>query len=153
MKVSDVMTAAVVVDVADDTLADAAAKMRQQQTGSLLVMDGERLVGILTERDLLKSVGRGEDPKSTLIKDVMTNDVITVTPGSKLRDAATLMAGKWIRHLPVVQDDKVVGILSQRDLLGVFAILLQEPEASGRLQFEDLARAKRLRRIEAGDLD
>lgn len=153
MKVSEVMTGAAVVDVADDSLADAASKMREQQTGSLLVMDGDRLVGIFTERDLLKSIGRGEDPKSTLLKEVMTTDVITVAPDTRLHDAAVLMAAKWIRHLPVVEGDRVVGVLSQRDLIGVFAQVLDEPETINHLRGEDLARARRLKRIEAGDLD
>lgn len=153
MKVSDVMTEAGVIDAADDSLADAAAKMREQQTGSLLIMDGDRLVGIFTERDLLKSVGRGEDPKATLLKDVMSTDVITIGPDSTLHDAAALMASKWIRHLPVVKGEKLVGVISQRDLVGVFAQMLDEPETIELLRGEELARAKRLKRIEAGDLD
>lgn len=153
MKVSDVMTPAVVVDVADDTLADAAAKMREQQTGSLLIMDGERLVGIFTERDLLKSVGRGQDPKNTSLKDVMATDLITIPPDVTLHDAAALMTSKWIRHLPVVEGEKVVGVLSQRDLVGVFAQVLDEPETIEQVRGEELARAKRLKRIQAGDLD
>lgn len=147
------MTEAVVIDVADDTLADAAAKMREQQTGSLLIMDGDRLAGIFTERDLLKAIGRGLDPKSTPLKDVMTTDVVTISPSTKLRDAASMMASKWIRHLPAVEAGKVVGMLSQRDLLGVFAQILREPETFEQLRGEELARARRLKRIQAGDLD
>ena len=117
MKISEIMTKAAVSDSADDTVAEAARRMHEQQTGSLLVMDGERLVGIITERDVLKVVGRGVDPQSMPIKDAMTTEVITIEPDTRLREAAKLMATQWIRHLPVVADGKVVGIVTRYDLL------------------------------------
>lgn len=153
MQVSEVMTGAVVLDSADDTLAEAASRMREQQTGSLLVMEGDRLIGIFTERDLLKAVARGQDPKLTQLKDVMTTEVVTISPDAKLRDAASLMASKWIRHLPVIDGGRVVGVISQRDLVGVFSQVLDEPEALEGIRVTELARARRLERIEAGDLD
>ena len=143
------MTEAMVTDLADDTLADAAAKMREQQTGSLLVMDGERLMGIFTERDLLKAIAQGKDPKLTQLKEEMTTDVVTITPDSDLKEAADLMATRWIRHLPVIREGKLVGVLSQRDLTGVFAQSLQKTDQPT----GELVRTRRLRRIEAGDLD
>ena len=151
MKVSDVMTKAVVMDSSEETLAEAAARMREQQTGSLLVMDSERLLGIFTERDLLKAVASGLDPKQATIKDIMTTDLVTVEPSTTLREAAHIMASKWIRHLPVVDQEKVVGVISQRDLTGVVAQLLNEPQAE--VREGQLVRERRLRRIEAGDLD
>jgi len=152
MRVSDIMTSAAVVDSADDSIAQAAAKMREQQTGSLLIMDGDRLLGIFTERDLLKAVALGQDLNETRLKDTMTTDVITVTPAASLKEASTLMASKWIRHLPVVEGEKVVGVISQRDLTGVISDLLaDEPEQAP--EDSALVRTKRLRRIEAGDLD
>jgi len=145
------MTQAVVIDAADDTIAVASSKMREQQTGSLLVMEGKNLLGIFTERDLLKAVAAGQDPTATLLKDVMSTEVITISPGATLKQAATLMASKWIRHLPVVKEGEVQGIISQRDLAGVLAQMLNEPD---RLTGEaELPREKRLHRIEAGDLD
>ncbi len=128
--------------------------MHEQQTGSLLVMDGDRLVGIITERDVLKAVGRGIDPAALPIKDAMTTDVITIEPDTRLREAAKLMATKWIRHLPVVESGRVVGIVSQRDLTGVLAEALNEPEALHTLvESSQLVREIRLKRIERGDLD
>ena len=153
MKVEDVMTRAVILDSADDTLAEAAGKMREHQTGSLLVMDGDRLIGIFTERDLLKAVARGVEPKSARIDEAMTSNVITIGPEATLREAAGLMAAKWIRHLPVVLEGHVLGVISQRDLTGVLSQMLAEPESPDILAQEELPRAKRLRRIEAGDLD
>lgn len=153
MRVSEVMTEAVVTDAADDTIAEAASKMREHQTGSLLVMEGDRLMGIFTERDVLKAVARGLDPKMAQVKDVMTAEVVTVSLDTRLRDAASLMASKWIRHLPVVEAGRVVGMISQRDLAGVFSQILDEPETLGKMSSGDLPRARRLQRIEAGDLD
>jgi CBS domain-containing protein len=143
------MTEAMVTDLADDTLSDAAAKMREQQTGSLLIIDGDRLMGIFTERDLLKAIAQGKDPKLTQLKEEMTTDVITITPETELKEAADLMATRWIRHLPVIKEGKLMGVLSQRDLTGVFAQSLQEADhPTG-----ELIRTRRLKRIEAGDLD
>ena len=154
MKVSEIMTKATVTDAAQDSLAEAAARMWNAQTGSLLVMEGEHLLGILTERDVLRAIAHGMDPLQVPVKDLMRTDVITVGPQTTLKEAAKLMATKWIRHLPVMEGSKVVGILSQRDLTGVLAEALHEPEALHQLvEASALVREKRLRRIEAGDLD
>ena len=154
MKVSEIMTKATVTDAAQDTLAEAAARMWNAQTGSLLVMEGEHLLGILTERDVLRAIAHGMDPQQVPVKDLMRTDVITVGPQTTLKEAAKLMATKWIRHLPVVEGSRVVGILSQRDLTGVLAEALHEPEALHQLvEASALIRERRLKRIEAGDLD
>jgi CBS domain-containing protein len=154
MKISEIMTQAAVTDSADDTLSEACARMRESQTGSLLVMEGQRLIGIVTERDVLKTVAQGLDPKVTPLKDVMTTDIITIGPMTTLKEAAKIMASKWIRHLPVVEGSKVVGIISQRDLTGVLAEALHEPERLHQLvESSSLVRERRLKRIEAGDYD
>lgn len=154
MKISDIMTQAAVTDQPDDSLEAAARKMWEQQTGSLLVLDGEDLVGIITERDILKAVAGGVDLGATRISEAMTKDLITVNPGASLREAAGIMTEKWIRHLPVLEGGKLVGITSQRDLAGVLAGALQEPEELHRLiEASELVRERRLKRIEAGDLD
>ena len=154
MKVSDLMTQAAVTDAADDTLAEAAAKMRAQQTGSLLIMEGSSLAGIVTERDVLKVVGEGQDPKSVSLRDVMTKDPVTVDPDSSIQDAAKIMFDKWFRHLPVTTGDgKVVGIISLRDLLTLVAEGMDAPEHIQTLTGHKLVRDKRLDRVEAGDLD
>ena len=154
MNVSDLMTKAAVTDAADDTLAEAAAKMRQQQTGSLLVMEGDRLAGIVTERDVLKVVGAGQDPKSVSLRDVMTTDVVTIEPDTSVRDAAQIMFDKWFRHLPVTSaDGDVVGVISLRDLLSLVARGMDDPEPIQKLTGHKLVRDRRLERVEAGDLD
>jgi CBS domain-containing protein len=153
MRISEVMTEAAVTDRPDDTLRQAAGKMREQQTGSLLVLDGQDLVGILTERDVLKAVAT-DTPLDTPISEVMSKDLITVEPATSLREAARIMAERWIRHLPVLEAGRLVGIVSQRDLAGVLAGALNEPDDLHRLiEASVLPRERRLKRIEAGDLD
>jgi CBS domain-containing protein len=154
VKVSEIMTGAAVTDQPDDTLDEAASKMWKQQTGSLLVMDGEDLVGILTERDVLKAVATGVNTKETRVSEVMTKDLITVGPQTSLREAAKVMADRWIRHLPVMDGGKVVGVVSQRDLAGVLAGALNEPERLEALvEASELVRERRLRRIDHGAWD
>lgn len=154
MKISEIMTKAAVTDSADDTIAEACEKMRHAQTSSILIMDGERLVGIFTERDVVKLVARDLDPKETRLKDVMTTDLVTIGPFTTLKEAANIMATKWIRHLPILEGSKVVGMISQRDLTGVLAEALHEPEALHNLvEASALTRERRLKRLEAGDYD
>ena len=154
MRVSEIMTSATVTDASDDTLAEAARKMWKQQTGSLLVVDGEDLVGIVTERDILKAAATGTSLTDTRISEVMSKDLVTVGPGTSLREAARVMAERWIRHLPVLDGGKLVGVLSQRDLAGVLAGALNEPEALQQLvEASELVREKRLKRIEHGVWD
>ncbi|MFP5298512.1 MAG: CBS domain-containing protein [Actinomycetota bacterium] len=148
------MTSAAVTESADDNLAEAAAKMRQQQTGSLLITEGSKLSGIITERDVLRVVAEGKDPKATVVRDEMTSDVVTIDPDTSIKDAADLMFSHWFRHLPVVdRDGDVVGIISTRDLLRIVSAGMDEPQNLQALTGHKLARDIRLDRIEAGDLD
>ena len=152
MRVFDVMTKASVTETPTESLTQAATRMWTQQTGSLIVMDGPRLVGIITERDVMKAVAHGLDPATTPITEIMTAGVLTVSPETPLNEAARHMASRWIRHLPVVEDGQVIGMVSQRDLVGVFAALTSDPDLS-ELASDELVRGRRLARIEQGDLD
>lgn len=152
MQVAEIMTKASVTETPGDSLRETAARMWSQQTGSLLVMDGERLVGIVTERDVMKAVARGLDVETTPVSDIMTREVQTVGPETSLHEAARIMALRWIRHLPVVDKGNVAGMISQRDLVGVFAALSNDPD-SAELAAGELVRERRLARIEHGDLD
>jgi CBS domain-containing protein len=154
VKVSEIMTPAAVTDRPDDTLAEAARKMWEQQTGSLVVTDGDELIGIVTERDILKAAATGVPLESTRVSDAMTKEVVTAHPGMSLREAAGIMTDRWIRHLPVLDRGALVGILSQRDLAGVLAGALNEPETLERVvDASQLARDRRLKRIERGVWD
>jgi CBS domain-containing protein len=154
VKVSDIMTPAAIYDAPDDTLAEAAAKMWQQQTGSLLILEKDALTGIVTERDVLRTVAEGHEPKAISVRDVMTSNPVTIGPETTLRDAAGIMFEKWFRHLPVVDEGgKVLGIISLRDLLGLVAEGMEEPSHLQVLTGHKLVRDRRLERVEPGDLD
>ena len=103
------MTPATVIESRSDSLRKAAARMWRQQTGSLLVTDGGRLAGIITERDVLRAVAFGADPDQSSVDEVMTAEVFTVGPDTNLQDAAREMAARWIRHLPVVDGTRDPG--------------------------------------------
>jgi signal-transduction protein with cAMP-binding, CBS, and nucleotidyltransferase domain len=150
--VSEVMTKASITESASEPIKAAASRMWAQQTGSLLVMEGDNLIGIITERDVMKCIARGLDVDTTPVSAVMTRGVQTVSPYTTVGDAARQMASRWIRHLPVVEDGTVVGMVSQRDLVGIFAALAKEPD-SVELASDQLVREQRLVRIESGDLD
>jgi len=146
------MTEATVTDSVADTLRAAAERMWRNQTGSLLVMADGRITGIITERDLLRAVALGANPGTATVEEAMTTEVLTVPPGLPLREAAREMASRWIRHLPVVEDGRVLGVVSMRDVTGVFAALV--PGGVGvEHEFDQLVRERRLARIEHGDLD
>jgi CBS domain-containing protein len=146
------MTGAAVTDSATDTLRSAAERMWREQTGSLLVMDGGRLAGIITERDLLRAVALGADLATATVDEAMTTEVFTVSPDMPLRDAAREMAVRWIRHLPVVDAGQVLGVISMRDVTGIFGALVPG-NVSVEHEFDQLVRERRLARIEHGDLD
>lgn len=148
------MTSATITDTPDDSLSDASSRMWKQQTGSLLVMEEGNLVGIITERDVLRVVAEGHDPSATSLRDVMTKDPVTIGPSTKLRDAASIMFDHWFRHLPVVAEDgEVCGIISLRDLVSLLAEGMDEPQTLETLTGHKLVRDRRLDRVEAGDLD
>ena len=146
MRVSDIMTNASVTDSPDDPVSQAAEKMWQQQTGSLLVMDGDSLLGIFTERDVMKAAARGLDLAKTAVSEVMTRDVVTIGADDSVQEAAHRMANGWIRHLPVVEGKRVVGVISQRDIVGIFATLKVDLDAP--TSDEPLVRDRRLHRVD-----
>jgi CBS domain-containing protein len=116
-------------------------------------LDGAVRVWIITERDILKAVATGTS-LDTRVSEAMSKDLIMVDPGTSLREAASVMTEKWIRHLPVIENGRLVGVVSQRDLAGVLASALNEPDGLHRLiESSELVRERRLKRIEAGDLD
>jgi CBS domain-containing protein len=102
----------------DARLAEAARSMAQRGVGAVLVLEGERLAGILTERDLLKAVAAGFTDEAR-VSDWMTRQPETVEPDETTDHAAALMIHGGFRHLPVVEGGRAVGILSIRDLMRV----------------------------------
>jgi CBS domain-containing protein len=99
------------------SMTDAAVRMRAHRVGALAVVDDDRLIGIVTERDLLRAVAEGHNPASTTVSVAMTTDPRTISPGQPAEEAASTMLELGIRHLPVVEGSRIVGFLSARDLL------------------------------------
>ena len=94
----------------DITVAAAAKEMDRHRVGAILVIEGDRIVGIFTERDVLaRVVAAGVDPEATLIGRVMTRDPITVASSTTVEEVMTLFTNKRFRHLPVVDDGRLVG--------------------------------------------
>lgn len=152
MQVRDVMTPASVTESPQDSLRSAAERMWRQQTGSLIIAEGERLIGIITERDVLRALALGADPDHTSVDDAMTAQVFTVIPDMPLQDAAREMAARWIRHLPVVENGRLLGVVSMRDVTGVFAAMAGV-DVRVEHEFDQLVRERRLTRIEQADGD
>jgi CBS domain-containing protein len=118
MNVSEIMRGNVKTMSADRTFTEAARMLREERISSIVVTGEGRPLGIVTERDLVNLVADGEDPGSTPVGHRMTEDLATVDPTTGLREAAQLMAHRQVRHLPVIEDDALVGMISVRDLLG-----------------------------------
>ena len=118
MQVSDGMSEISVTVGPSHTLREAAKRMVDRGTGAAIVEDGEAPTpGIVTERDLLSSIGAGEDPDAERVADHMTESVIVAAPDWSLERAAAEMSRRGVRHLVVFDDARVVGILSMRDIV------------------------------------
>jgi CBS domain-containing protein len=118
MAIGDVMRTRVVTVSIDDSVRLAVLRMLEEGVGSVAVCEGDRLVGIFTERDVLGLVGENTDLDDVRVGDVMTREPITVQVDVAVLDAAQLMGERRIRHLPVVQGEHLLGMVGIRDVLG-----------------------------------
>jgi CBS domain-containing protein len=117
MLVGDIMHPDVKTASTEDSFADVAKTMRANGISSVVVLDGKKLAGIVTERDIVNLVAAGGDPHTTSVAKGMTKrDLVTVTPKTDVTEATEIMVSRNIRHLPIVDRDEVVGIVSIRDL-------------------------------------
>lgn len=98
------------------TVAEAATMMGERRVGSALVMEGDALLGIFTERDIVKALGADFDAAKHQVAEWMTRNPTTVPPESPARDALKTMLDGGFRHLPVLDGGKVIGVVSMRDL-------------------------------------
>jgi CBS domain-containing protein len=100
------------------TLREAARRMSARRVGAAVVVDPSHPgIGILTERDILDSIGAGQDPDTEMVADHRTSDVVFASPDWTLEQAASAMSAGNFRHLIVVEDDDVAGLLSMRDIV------------------------------------
>jgi CBS domain-containing protein len=122
MNVRDGMTKVVLSIGPAHTLREAARLMSAQRVGAAVVVDAEQAgIGILTERDILDSVGAGQDPDTEMVADHRTADVVFASPDWTLEQAASAMAAGNFRHLIVVDNHDVAGLLSMRDIVRCWA--------------------------------
>ena len=102
----------------DDTVYDAIKKMADKNIGSLVVVDGEKIVGIITERDYARNVIlKGKTSPNTLVKDIMSTRVICAWPDQSVEECMAVMTEKAVRHLPVLENKSLVGLVSIGDLV------------------------------------
>jgi CBS domain-containing protein len=100
------------------TVYEALEKMSEKDIGALVVMENKKVVGIISERDYArKIILHGKTSKQTMVKEVMSAHLFSVTPDTSVEDAMVLMTGKHVRHLPVFEKNKFVGIISIGDVL------------------------------------
>jgi CBS domain-containing protein len=118
MQVRDGMSSSVLTIGPDHTLREAARRMSQKHVGAAVVLDGDTSgIGILTERDVLVSIGDGQDPDQERVSDHLTGDLVFATPDWSLEAAAEAMVRGGFRHLIVLDDGEVSGMLSVRDIV------------------------------------
>ncbi len=120
--VAEVMSAPPVTAVPSETLANASGRMRDRGVGSVIVVDGERPIGILTERDLVRFAASGADASGTKVSEWMTEDPDRIGPDVFVQEAFASLASHGYRHIPVVEGDRLVGVVSMRDLMKVAQI-------------------------------
>lgn len=102
----------------DDSVFNAVSEMSRRDVGGLLVMEGEKIVGIITERDYTRNVIlKGKTSPETPVRDIMTANVICAHPDNTISDCLEVMTEKRVRHLPVVDNDRLVGMVSIGDLV------------------------------------
>lgn len=102
----------------DMTVYAAVEKLARLDAGALLVMDGDRLAGVFSERDYTRKITLvGRNSKETLVSEIMTADVITVNATTRTRECMSLMSARKIRHLPVIDGERVLGMISIRDIM------------------------------------
>ena len=116
-QIKDVMTKNPTTCGREDSVTDAAKVMAQQDVGPVPIVEGDRLVGLVTDRDIVvRVVAKGKDPQQTTLGDIASTDVVTVSPEEEFDSALKLLAKHQVRRLPVVEGDRLVGIVAQADV-------------------------------------
>jgi CBS domain-containing protein len=117
-----VMMWPVAVTPCGTTMRQVAEALAADEIGILPVIANEHLVGVVSERDVVRHLANGADPDHVLVEDIMTTDLLQVTPETSIAEAAQLMVEAGVRHLPVLDGEAVAGVVSARDVLAVLAL-------------------------------
>ncbi len=117
MKIKDIMTDDLAVISPDATVIEAAQLMQKHDVGVVPVCEGTNIVGLVTDRDIVvRNIAHGKDPNHTPVRDVMTTQVKAISPETSLSQAAGIMATQQVRRLPVIEEDRLIGMVSLGDL-------------------------------------
>lgn len=127
----DAMSTDLLLAAPEETLGEAAEKMRARGVGAALVVDAGRLVGILTERDLLNAVASRADASEARVREWMTETLITAPREMPIGQAASIMVKRGVRHLPIVDGGRTIGIVSLHDVVRTTARVYPEYEEDG----------------------
>lgn len=125
MIVRDVMIREVVATKPDTSIRKAAEIMSQHRIGSLIVLENDKIAGIVTETNVMHSIAEKKDPDATAVADVMSKDVVTVEPSKKIEDAVELMLKYKVKRLPVVDNEKLIGVVTASDIIAVEPKLIE----------------------------
>lgn len=124
--VVEIMSTNPVTISGDATVAEAAAEMRDRDIGSLVVLEDGRPTGIVTERDVVSKVAAEDRPaKKTTVREIMSSPLVAIHPHQEVADAAKVMASRNIRRLPVIKEGKLVGMLTENDIIRVWPQLIE----------------------------
>jgi CBS domain-containing protein len=109
----------VIVAKKDLTIKEASEVMAKMRIGSLIISEGKKILGIITSTDVLKSIARERKPDATFVEEIMTKDVLTIDPETTIQDAVEFMLKHKIKKLPVLSEEKIVGIVTASDIIVV----------------------------------
>lgn len=116
MKVQEIMSRDVEAAGENDTIFNIARKMKEKDVGAIPITEGDRLKGIITDRDIAMCIAEGKDPKSSPAKGCMTTEPVTATPDTDIEEVSKMMSREQIKRLPIVDQGKLVGMVSLGDL-------------------------------------
>lgn len=132
-KIGEIMVRDVHTTFQGDIITLAARKMAEEKVGCLVIMDEEKAVGILTEQDIArKVVAEGREGAATLVKEIMSKELIHITPEEDLHRAVELMGQNGIKHLPVISKGKLQGILTFKDIIALEPALIEAMDFKNR---------------------
>lgn len=124
--VEEIMSTTPVTIPLDATVTEAAALMREKHVGSLIVLEGSKPAGIVTERDVVTKVVAADKPsRVTTVQDIMSSPLVAIHPHKEVAEAAKVMAARKLRRLPVIKEGKLVGMLTENDIIRVWPQLIE----------------------------
>jgi len=125
-KIGEVMEKNVIVSSPNESIYECAQKMAHRRVSSLIIVDGLSVIGIITEQDIArKVVAKGLKIRTTPVSIVMSKMITSIDPNREIQDAIQLMGNNEIKHLPVIENGKLVGIISSKDIVAIEPILIE----------------------------